>query len=862
MDEQLAKKQIGELIADFKSNYQQYKDEQEANTETKLIEPLFHILGWERTDFEKRARTRRESKKGFADYAFKIDGRTVFFLEAKRIGIPLEKEADKQVISYALSKRIPFAVATNFEELKIFCVEQEDAINQVFRVFTKPEDYINKFPNLLLLSKENFQKNLTLKEAENEGRLRKRVSIDKTLLNDFMQIRKLIADDIEKTYPKKYELNEKEEIVQRIIDRLIFIRRCEDVEINPEDVRLEEIRHLPDNRAYTQLKEIFSKYNDVYNSGLFAIGIDNDLDSIKIDGTIIKRLIGYLYESNDKQYIYNFDWINADVLGQVYEQYLGKILEQTKSGRAKLQDGQAHRKEQGIYYTPTYIVDYIVRNTLLEILKNKKIKQQQIKVLDAACGSGSFLIKAFDYLYNNFSLDDETKQQKMDSQGRYSIKTEILKRNVYGVDLDIKAVEITKLNLLLKASEKNRKLPEEIDLHIRHGNSLINDENIVHSAFKWDDEFSEGTFDVIVGNPPYINNRNLEDDAKLFFEKAYSTAYQQYDIYVLFYELALKLLKENGYIGFITPNKFAITKYGVPLRKLLLQNKIIKVVDVSQLNVFGDVSTYPYIVIVQKAKPSNKHEILFYKPTSQNLDITPARILQSSLNPEQPLIFDYSIEDKSIMAKIKGDFVIDIFRAKPTTKNIDNTEKGNVITNKDIDQYGIMPTRKKIAIKKDWQIILPAILMKKLCFTPTAAILNREEYIPVNTTYVVHSKDKEVSLEYILAILNSDLIGYYTRRKYAVTAMRGGYIELRTFEIENIPIKKVSNTVQEKIAEKAKAISSLKNKLLQLGDKITSETKELNDKIIKLNKEINQEIYRIYDITEEERSFIEESLKQ
>ena len=169
MDETIAKKEIQDLIDDFKANYQQYKNEQEANTETKLIEPLFNILGWTKADFEKRARTRRESKRGFADYAFKIDGRTVFFLEAKTNWDSVEKEADKQVISYALSKRIPFAVSTNFEELKIFCVEQEDAINQVFRVFTKPEDYLAKFPNLLLLSKENFQKNLTLKEAEDEG---------------------------------------------------------------------------------------------------------------------------------------------------------------------------------------------------------------------------------------------------------------------------------------------------------------------------------------------------------------------------------------------------------------------------------------------------------------------------------------------------------------------------------------------------------------------------------------------------------------------------------------------------------------------------------------------------------------------
>ena len=150
-----------------------------------------------------------------------------------------------------------------------------------------------------------------------------------------MNVRKLIANDIEKSYPEKYAPNEKDEIVQRIIDRLIFIRRCEDTGINPYNVVLTEVNHLPDNKAYPKLKEIFSRYNDVFNSGLFAMNSDNDCDTIKIDGGIIKKLMAHLYESKDKNYVYDFDWIDADILGQVYEQYLGIILAQTKSGKAK-----------------------------------------------------------------------------------------------------------------------------------------------------------------------------------------------------------------------------------------------------------------------------------------------------------------------------------------------------------------------------------------------------------------------------------------------------------------------------------------------------------------------------------------------
>src|SRR3989344_3396986 len=189
-----AKERIKVLVEEFRADYQRHREELESNTETKLVEPLFEALGWSKKDFVKQEVAHREGKRGHADYAFKIGDKTVFFLEAKRVGVPLEKEADKQVISYALSKRIPFAVSTNFEQLKVFCVEQEDAIKNVFRTFRNPEDYVNDIQNLLFLSKEYFEKNLTLQKAEDEKRLKKRMSIDKVLLEDLIQMRKLIVD--------------------------------------------------------------------------------------------------------------------------------------------------------------------------------------------------------------------------------------------------------------------------------------------------------------------------------------------------------------------------------------------------------------------------------------------------------------------------------------------------------------------------------------------------------------------------------------------------------------------------------------------------------------------------------------------
>ncbi|MEK6757986.1 MAG: N-6 DNA methylase, partial [Nanoarchaeota archaeon] len=527
MNKEEAKEKLKELVEKFKQKEKEYKSLSEPDVETKLVRELFvEILGWTNDDFFQQTKVARGDKRGRADYEFRIGDKRVFFLEVKKINIPLEKEADKQVVSYALSKKnVPFAISTNFKQLKVFCVEQENAINQVFRVFLEPEEYLSKFEDLWLLSKESFLKNSLLKQAEKEQRLKKRVSIDKYLLEDLMYIRKLISDDIEKRYSNKYDINEKDEIVQRILDRLIFIRRCEDVGINPKEEMLSDLISCSEDRAYFKLKETFKLYDDKYNSGLFAIGKDNDCDKITISGKIIKNLIELLYQSRDKQYYYNFDWIDADVLGGVYEQYLGKILQQTKSGKAKLKEGQAHRKEQGIYYTPTYIVDYIIKNTLGEKIKENRKNTKNLKVLDPACGSGSFLIKAFDYIYNE--VKDEGKNQRdlstIDNLGFYSKKTEILKNNLFGVDLDNKAVEITKLNLLLKAAEKNRKLPEELDLHIKKGNSLIDDDNITKDYFKWEGDFQEGTFDVVIGNPPYVfgGNSGIKIEEKKFFKDFY-----------------------------------------------------------------------------------------------------------------------------------------------------------------------------------------------------------------------------------------------------------------------------------------------------------------------------------------------------
>ncbi len=824
MKEEVVKTKIQELVNDFRINYDKYVKGSEADTETKLIEPLFEALGWTKADFDKRPPARREGKRGIADYAFKIGDKTVFYLEAKKVGIPLEKEADKQVISYALSKRptIPFAISTNFEELKVFCVEQENALHQTFRSFNKPENYIIDIQSLLWLSKENFESGATLKKAEEEGRLKKRIAIDKVLLEDLMQMRKLIVDDIEKTYSSKYDLNEKEEIVQRIIDRLIFIRRCEDIEINPKNMTLREITELPHDEAHPKLKTYFKEYNEVYNSGLFAVGIDNDCDKIELNGAIIKKLIECLYESKDKQYYYNFDWIDADVLGQVYEQYLGKILQQTKSGKVKLKEGQAHRKESGIYYTPTYIVDFILKNTLYEALKDKKIKAKDLKILDPACGSGSFLIKAFDYLYADLSTKKDAGQHKLDSQGSYSIKTDILKKNIYAVDLDNKAVEITKLNLLLKAAEKFRKLPEEIDLHIKHGNSLVDEESINPNAFKWEQKFSnivqfdekgiiknDFGFDILIGNPPWVSIKGKqksidipEKELNWLFKKYPCDQYRP-NLFEMFIWRALSLVKEGGHFCFIVPDRLCYNGQFAPLREYILKNFTLKKLWFKPL--FEGVISDNIIFIIKKEKATKKSMVEVAEYPSTKFEKIPQEIYASLSD------FSWFIADNkliSLFEKIKlNPTVFELgkkfqtkvgFIAKPdkVVKERISNNQIKVFKGENILKFGVRNnyyfdfkkenlaggTQDKEKLSKKNKVFL-----RKTGIDIMASFDNSGTYPEQSVYFIYTDTDKnENELKVICALLNSKLLNCFYKN-FAVTN-RDATPQLKKVDLDRFPI--------------------------------------------------------------------------
>ena len=897
MDKEAAKKEIAKLIDDFEKNREYYDKTDEANIETKLIEPLFAALGWAKNDFEKREKVKRKDRRGITDYTYKLSEKSVFIVEAKKVKVDVnwDKAAWKQAISYTFSKKVSFSVLTNFKDLLIFCTDDEMAMRP-FRQMKYTEYLTSRFDELLLLSRESFEQNLIFDRAASEGRMKKRRTIDDELLDDMIASRKKIAESIEQNYKGKYSTLEKDDIAQRIFGRLIFIRKCEDKQINfdkgnKEIELVRTVTDLPHDDAYPALKKLFTKYNDAFDSGLFMKGFDSDVDKIELDGKVVKELIKHTYESSDGNYIYNFEWIDADVLGNIYEQYLGHILKETAK-QTRIKESHAHRKEQGIYYTPTDIVKYIVENTLSEILKEKKPEDaRKLKVLDPACGSGSFLIKAFDVLEDYYEKHPIEAQKRLDSTGDfYTTKEQVLVNNIHGVDLDRKAVEIAQLNLLLKVAEKGHRLPL-LQKNIQNGNSLIDDESVAGAqAFKWEDKFADimkdGGFDVIVGNPPYVNIFNIHEPDRSYFQKTYETAKNKSDLYAFFIENSIKkLLKDEGKLGFIISNTWTSIQSFEQLRKLILEKTLVEVIVPLEMGVFADATVVPIIIILRKT--SNNKKILqnnikimkfdgrsytLQKEIPQQLFLnSKGHIVSFSFDSGSKTIFDKITKDSMELGEV-GKFSLGIKTADNTKfvlpTKIDNDCK-KVLKGRYIKRY-------MFSYHNEWIWYKPAEMMKRKgagprkseCFTvpkkiilqeisgdKLIATLDTEQHFALDTVNVLYELNSLFRMEYILGLLNSKIINYW----YG-TQFKGIHVKLN--ELRLIPIKRTNEEIQDKITTLVNCMLSLNKKLLEFGDKTTPETARLKEEIVKTDAQIDELVYKIYGITEEEKKIIEKSLER
>lgn len=633
-----ARRRIHSLVEDYMRVLAAGRKESfnEERVKIAFIVPMLEALGWNpRTD---EVLPEQATLTGRADFGLRVGGRTKIFVEMKRFSKSLDghytvkgrpRSFAEQAIQYAWGMKASWAVLTNFEETRLYdshVKKPEDGL--VWKKSIRFTEYESRFDELWLVSRQSVVSGaLDAYKAKIE-----RPPVDKAFIEDLMNCRQLLADDIRNHNPE-LTYDQINESVQKILDRLIFIKNCEDRLIIPAESLWKRYKAWQETAIDKEivifmmdLKNLFRYFDQVYNGKLFE---KHPCEDLKISNEVFEEIIDTLY--GDGQHLgYNFSVIPVDVLGQAYELYIGSIIKE-KEGHTKAVEivkKPAKRKAHGIYYTPEPIVDYIVRSTLGKVLEECKTPEDvsRIKVLDPACGSGSFLIKAFDVIkewYENYNKLNRPISVPGTLDAHIvpvpNPEERILTENLYGVDLDPQAVEITILNLSLKAIKTKEKLPYIAD-HIKCGNSLISDEKIAgDKAFKWNEEFEEimkeGGFDVIIGNPPYIRIQRIPHNVIDYLFENYSTPIKKSDISLIFIEKAHKLLAKNGLLGFICSSQWMYTDYGERLREYLAEGYLREIVNFGSLPVFSHASTYPAIFLISKS-PGEK--LTYRKILSKN----------------------------------------------------------------------------------------------------------------------------------------------------------------------------------------------------------------------------------------------------
>lgn len=593
---------IQNLVEKFTRDRQR-DDYNEQQTREYFILPLFRALGWN-TEDPAEFSAEEQISRGRVDFGFYRHGVPVFYLETKRVAERLENpKFIRQAINYAYLRGVTWAVLCDFEQILVYNAQWDSHDLQKVRFLRlNYADYADKdFDDLWLLSKPAFMTNALDRQAEKYGKKAIRRPVTEILFQQLTDWRKQLFTEF-RTFGGIFaaDTSRVDNAVQRLIDRLIFIRSMEDRGIESRLLQsLVRVAKIEKRNPYLQLQKLFADLDKSYNSNIFAT---SDLDQLKFtDAVLIEGIIDGLY-GNQTTIEYDFNAISADVLGAVYEQYLSfKAQDPHGEQSAKSQK----RKSQGIYYTPQFIVRYIIQHTLGVALQNG-IDPLKIRVLDPACGSGSFLIEAFDFL-------DRWITRSHPDMPASTRRDHILQHNLYGVDLDVQAVEVTRLNLLLRAAYERRLLPPLT--HIRHGDSLVTPNFDYQASF--DEVFADGGFDVVVGNPPYVRQETLGADFKEYVAKNYAVYAGTADLYVYFIERGLSLLKDAGKLGYILPNKWMRANYGKALRAFLDEKHIARVVDFGDLPVFPDATTYPSLLFLDNAPKSDT----FYATNANTYDM-------------------------------------------------------------------------------------------------------------------------------------------------------------------------------------------------------------------------------------------------
>jgi type I restriction-modification system DNA methylase subunit len=930
-----AHSKFSELVTRFEEQQDSYKSiaYNETPTRRDFIDPFFKALGWDVDNAEGYAESYREVihedrvKVGGVtkapDYSFRlVGGKRLFFVEAKKPSVLLKDAIAPayQVRSYGWSAKLPISILTDFAEFAIYdCTKKPTPTDKAATARIKYipyTEYLNEFDFIW----DTFSKERVLK-----GGLDRFIQTDTykkgtaTVDNDFLQALDRWRTHLAKSISKNNKNLDEDAInfvVQQTIDRIIFLRIAEDRSIEPYGILKENIKQ---GNLYQNLFNLFVKADEKYNSGLFDFDKKDKIShSLEIDNEVIKTIINELYYPESP---YKFAYMPVEILGTAYEQFLGNVIRITPGHQAKIEPKPEVRKAGGVYYTPQYIVDYIVKNTVGKLVEGKTPKEvSKIKIVDPACGSGSFLLGAYqclldyhkNYYTGNGKIAKGIKGNTLTPDGELTtdMKKRILLNNIYGVDIDFNAVEVTKLSLLLKCMEgeteasiatqmrlfHDRVLPD-LDNNIKSGNSLI-DTDYYDTAIDFGDErkikpfhwqqafpevFKQGGFDAVVGNPPYYL---VEDDGqKTYFKKRFKTLHFKINLFTCFCEVAQYLVKKDGLLGFIIPNLLFANDSLTKLREHFIKDyRIKKLINLGD-GVFAQVSMPTMIFIVEKTTANTRNIIGIY-PKVEGLieENTAFKIRQTDFLNNFNFVFDTANPTSSKLIKrveqnsLTIEDVLEVNQGiitgddkKYLSVSKENSNFKQTIRGKDIAAYQtnypnlfVHYQRDKLACPRTEDLfdVPEKLLMRRTGDYPVATYDNKRVY-NLHTLYSCRNKS-EYSIKFILALLNSRLLRFLYQQKLG-TELGRVFAEIKIVYIRKLPVPKINLNGSQK-GSHDEIVKNVEH-LLKLNEEITeaklqSRVEQLEAHIDHCENKINEIVYRLYGLTGDEIKTVEESLNK